>query len=252
MNLQVSLPFNHMCMYNCRFCCNTTHSQFNGNILSPLNFADEVRMRAHQGIYDAIVLTGENEPLQNLQYVVAILLKLPDEVQVEMTLRGYKLDQLMDEYPKLMHKFSLINFSVVNDGQPSNPHAYLTQIRQAKRLRDEFGVKIRFTFLLTTFLSPHQVKEVIKLGVADEITLKELQGSTPWINKNKSMNAYHFLCKNKPIHRVSDRFYVITVDGQAVWVDRDCQQDDTDNYVILRPDGKLYHKWTDKIPLGGE
>jgi len=248
MNIQVSLPYKVPCVYNCKFCCNTTHTQFKGDTLGPIPFADKLIRELNTHPYDSIVLTGENEPLQSLDYVVAILIALPEGMQVELTMRGHKIDILMENYPKLMKKIRLINFSVVNDGQYNNIAQYMKQSHQAMKLK-KLGIRTRFTFLLTKFLSPHQVREAVNHNFADEFTLKQLQGDTNWIKKNSSERALRQLLEdNYSLEQINERFAKFNLLGTPVWWDRDCQNGD-DNYVIFRPDGKLYKLWTSKVPM---
>jgi len=248
MNLQISLPRRTPCVFKCPYCVVEEHDKYTGAALAPVEFVKAMNDHIYSGQYDRIIISGENEPMQNKDYLICILADAPKDIIIEVTARGFDFDFLIKNYPQLIKRINVINFSVCNDDK--NPtHWYDKQLRWAEHFHS-VGVITRFTYMMTKKLSPNQIKEACHLSFIDQITLKEIQGTKPWIKENKSNFVAKVLWNeitDKPYKDV-DRFIIFRVHGQTIWVDHNCQ-DGSGNYLILRPDGEVYEHWEDTIPL---
>jgi hypothetical protein len=221
------------------------HTQFKGHRLPAVLYATKLaEFLKKQPRPLTIVLTGENEPLQSLEYVLAVLTFVPDDVTVELTLKGYKLKQFLKDF-KTSKRVDLINFSVSSTGKTSYSEMYDKQLALAQLCKQQ-GITTRFTFLMTKLLSPHMVRHATRSKWIDQITLKKLQGSTPYIKKNANEYTASVITEDATNIMPGKRFTTLQYNNQEIWIDRDCQDGD---YLIFRPDGNVYITWTSKVPF---
>ena len=248
MNLQVSVPHSTDCVMNCKFCISCTHGKFDGHHLPAILWGQTLRDYVVANNFKSVVITGENEPLQQLSYVTSVLTFLPEDIHIELIIKGYKLDKLMDAYPKLVKRINVVSFSVSNDGSQGESQYYLRQLALAKRLH-AVGVRTRMTFMLTQFLSAHQVREASRFEFIDEITLKKLQGGTPWILKNASSRVARDMLADytnikipmKEFNLFPGRWLTFPYEGKEIYIDMSCTS--SGYYEIYRPDGNIYDSW---------
>jgi len=248
MNLQVSLPRRTPCVFHCPYCIVEEHDKYAGSALAPLEFVKALNAHLITDQYERIVISGENEPMQNKDYLIPILIGVPDNIIVEIVARGFDFDYLIKNYPELIKRINVINFSVCNDD--INPSGwYDNQLRWAEHFYS-IGVITRFTYMMTRKLSPNQIREACHLKFIEQITLKEVQGDSQWIKENKTNFVAEVLYREsteRPL-KVRDRFVYFKYHGQMIWIDFNCQ-DGAGNYLILRPDGMLYKHWEDVVPI---
>lgn len=249
MNLQISLPFEEACPFNCKFCIARHHPKFKGITIPALHLVKELIPLLMKNHYDRVVFTGENEPLQSMDYMAQVIAKMPVGQGIELVLRGYKFDQFVEKYPLVLQRITLVNFSVSEAPGITYSEAYDEALRMAKICKD-MGVYTRFTFMLSKKLSPHMVRHAVRSKWVDQITLKELQGDNNYVKRNKSKYVAELLFEEatkqgaKGTFKSGQRFIVFRYDGHPIWVDLDCQN--SDKYHILRSDGKLYKSWEDQ------
>ena len=255
MNLQVSLPFKSKCVYSCPFCCNTTHTQYQGDTLPPLEYANKLSNIIEVDGYRSIMITGENEPMQNMDYIAAILTTINPTTWVEITTRGYKWVQFMEKYPKLVSLINVVNFSVSETILAGTKITYSTEYDTALEVASITTKKHphlikRFTFLLTNTLSPHMVRHAGRSKWVDQITMKQLQGDTKYIKKNSNTFVADtlFLEAVGTKRDKTERFNIFMHGDVQMWIDNNCQDGDG-NYVIFRPDGNLYAHWESTEPM---
>ena len=241
MNLQVSLPYFEPCVFQCPFCIMKTHQRFRKEVLSPIDFANALAKIAPK--YDRLVFTGENEPLQSMDYFVQSVLSLPQDTIIELTFKGYHFYQLKENYFEVLRRINVVNLSICSSKNETYTECYDRALLIAQQCK-ELGITTRFTFLLTNDLSPHMVRHAVRSVWVDQITLKELQGDTKIVKSHHNNTEAHVLYEEamgKPLV-FTQRFIIFNYQNQPIWIDTNCQ-DGEGNYVIFRPDGNIYDHW---------
>lgn len=264
MNLQVSIPKVYTCINKCPYCISNTHTTAKDKsfeTLSMFTFAKELEKKlTATNIYTSVVITGENEPLQQEGYVWAVLqvLKKFPSLTVEFVTTGVFLNEYLKSNRPVMKDFDridILSLSTLGNAKCDLTHMKKSGIdfkKLAKRVKKRFKkITIRTTFLETKFLTYDDFDKALSNKYIDQITIKHLQGENIWIERNKSTKLSRFLDTyfKSAVKKVGKRFTIYEINGKSVFVDKDCQTPSEETYHVMRSDGKIYKGWQTTKPL---
>ncbi len=258
MNLQVSIPKKEPCVNKCPFCVVKTHERFNKESLPLAEWVRELDLflQDNNKLIDRIVITGENEPVQQLDYVIAAIATAKNHGKtVEFITTGVGFfDALNNNEFKTVLKFVDV-LSISTLGSMSLNHLFISRrVPDYRALIDLFrsinhmGI-VRLTVLETRMFTTKHLDKLIETthGLV-EITLKKLQGSDAniWIYNHDGDYVTNYLLTNKAFRKKKrGAFMVVLYKNNEVWVDLNCQEAEG-RYYIFRGDGKIYNDWGDR------
>lgn len=225
MNLQVSIPY-QPCIFDCPFCIAKNHLHRNNfKNLWAENKAEYLKSYFYAlSNYNitSIVLTGECDPTQNMEFISDIVSLTPSNVNIEIQTKNYKVD--------LSHlRIDVIAYSVSTRKEYDIAKYYATN----------YSDRI---VRATVILSKNFKLDGMSFNGFDQVTFKTLQfGEDPdvnhWIIEN-NFNDY------KTLNSVIDS----NTSDCSIRVDTNCM-DSIGRYFIFRCDGKVYQFWSDLSPI---
>lgn len=235
MNLQVCVP-SEPCVFKCPMCVARDH--LNCNSFKNIYFSDHRTWannlaKAAKGC-EAVVITGDCDPTQNMQYVESVIDVLRNsnyDGKIEFTTHNQKFEQSLAA--KNIHHLDVVTLSVTNLREYLNAW---TTIR--RNLITSYTY--RMVILLTeefSFLTPENFNT---MGF-DQVTFKVLQHGedlevNQWIEANK-MDAYYI---EHNIKEIVEKYN--SGSKCSVRLDTSCQKADG-RYKIFRSDGLIYNSW---------
>lgn len=235
MNIQVCCPY-QKCVYNCPMCIAKGHKhnyKFSNNTNSQEYYDNLSNIIEYEQTCD-VILTGECDPSQNMQWVKKVLTQLKDTYfsgSVELQTRNYNIDvQKLEDLD-----LGVLSYSIVYLKDYLKSHSF-------NKLR--VGIN-RLVILLTKefeFLN----KDTFNTMGFNQVTFKTLQygedkNVNKWIDENKM--------SEDGVNRIREiiEFYNGSKEC-SVRLDENCQ-DATNRYYIYRSDGKLYKNWEEENAL---
>lgn len=238
MNLQISVP-HQKCVYRCPMCVARSHKNENSftNLYAtnPKEWRRRLESTVKNGNYDAIVITGECDPTQDMCYVndvINIIWNIRGITpNIEFTTHNQKFMNSISN-AHIGNKIKTITLSVTNIREYLN--AWSTIKRNAFN-----NYNYRMVILLTKefeFLTPENFNT---MGF-DQVTFKTLQYGEDgdvnrWIYENK-MSDEHIDIIREIVEKYNSNSEC------SVRLDTSCQTAEG-RYEIFRSDGNLYSSW---------
>ena len=268
-SLQITVPAG--CMNNCSFCIYKQH----GSKFVDLYLEDkerwcveiEKRLRYVAERVDAVMITGQGEPILNLQYiqqVTALLEKVsPNLTHIELQTSGVgltseKLDELFATGIRVislsvpaLEKDAIIEIMQV-------PTSYNYDPFELVKLIKSVGFTLRLSVAMTSWFDDFTIDEVMhKLQVEwapDQVSFKKLYGAEGLSSKKYDTFVHEFKedPKNKKLEQLAIGVWKYDSNGIAVVWNDDCMvqyNQEKPRYLILQSDGKLYTRWDSKASL---
>ena len=225
MNLQVSIPY-QPCIFNCPFCIARNHLHGNNFenkwITDKLDFLTSYMNTIEKYRINSVILTGECDPTQNMEFLEDIILMTKPGISIEIQTKNYKAD------------LSDLDVDVI---------AYSVSTRKEYDLAKYFAIDYKNkTVRATIILSKNFNLDGLDFIGFDQVTFKTLQFGedskvNQWIIEN-NFNDY-------------DKLYQIIKENTSpcsIRVDTNCM-DSIGRYLIFRCDGQVYRFWSDLAPI---
>lgn len=282
MNIQLVVPTKG-CVNNCPFCCSKMHESPYETIFNEIEIEKRIKYAIMRGIHTC-VLTGTGEVLQNTSFIgkLATIFKemnfpFPN---VELQTTGvYLLKEIKDMYPYLdilkelrVNTISLSVSDLFSDnnnasiiGIPEKLKFKLTDLIEVLKF---YNFNVRLSLNMLNNLDDKTPEDIFMYAYAskvDQISFKKMYynndfeySQNDWIRQN--------ICKEETLQKIKDfilahgrHMYtlefgakVYSVYGLSTVVVDDCMavtNTDTQRYIILRENGKLYCHWDDEGSL---
>ena len=287
-SLSIDVPTNKgICVNKCPFCCSRTHvGKYESLLLDDTKLAYGEKMfkrrlefAKDEGVNN-VILTGEIEPMQNMQYLKTfghINWTLDNPFHwIEIQTTGYGLNEKSLTVLSDAVGVSTISLSVVDPFSSENNKKIVGLPQSTPELPDltklikEMGFNLRISLNLTKHIEYvsfatlfTHLKETLH---ADQVTMRKLYISPnnteedTWININQmekgryqELKAY-IESNGRPLELLPFGARKYACDGLTTVIDDDCMASKiTDKedlkYLILRPNCKLYTRWDLKESL---
>jgi len=281
MNIQITVPTKG-CVNNCPFCCSKMHDSPYETRFDAIEIEKRIKYAIMRGI-DTCVLTGTGEVLQNtifLEQLYQIFKKLEHPFpNVELQTTGVMLLNENNKFENInLLKRLRVNtislsvsdlFSNANNnyiiGVASNLQFKLPELIDFLK-RQNFNVRLSLNMLNNLDdKTPEQIFKYAKTIGADQISFKKMYYNddfqyeqNDWIRDN--------MCAERTLERIKEYIIekgrhmytlmfgakVYSLYGLSTVVVDDCMavtNTDTQRYIILRENGKLYCHWDDEGSL---
>jgi molybdenum cofactor biosynthesis enzyme MoaA len=269
-SLQISVPLKG-CINNCKSCIAkisaepklykdfSKYPDFN---LQYLNSMEKVK---EKGCRNIVLTSDMGEPLQNklfIQKVCDFNKQLDNQFKIEIQTTGVMLagniEFLKNNGVELISLsiFDIFdennNFDIINvkDKLKFDVNNLCEKIKQS-------GINIRLSINLIKTYDKHSIKEIfnrIDEINPDQVTFKNLWHTTDenpinkWIVSNKAsgniINRISQYMDDNGGQKISTNKY--SFHNKSIWLIDNCMLGD---YIILRPDAKLYRSWDSLIPI---
>jgi len=258
MNLQISIPKKRPCENRCPFCIVKTHAQFNIDALNVSEWQDELfdYLSFNKDLFDRVVITGENEPLQQVEYVIAALKTARAHgMTTEFITTGSNFLEAAGQTDFYNHIALIDVLSLSMLGSEDLDFLFISnnaafdrdQVMKLYKRLNPLGT-IRFTILETRMFTTKHLDYLLNTYPEVEITLKTLQGaaSNAWIYDHSGNYVSNELTTIKDIPaKKRGAFTVALYKGREIWIDWSCQSSEG-RYYIFRGDGKVYSNWEEQ------
>lgn len=280
------------CINDCKFCCSKMHGGDYDDKFTPIQstmtYLEDLKIRlqyARDNGCNTLMLTGNNEPQQNKDFLRALALvnkSLANPfVNIEIQTSGAFIDENTLDFLKNIGVTTIAISVACIDNDKRNQELIQTPDKNLciSRLCDEIkkrNMNLRICLnmndnMLTNMDNEmdtcNQIISICKTLKADQITCRALwtsEDGTPqatWIEKNVTNKSYDFITYLKEQIKTKGT-YLETLEygakrydfkGFSVVVDDDsmakAEDKESVKYLILRPDGHLYTKWDTKASL---
>lgn len=233
-SLQVTTPSKN-CIYKCPFCIAKTH-EHNNNFSNLYEENIDLWMKKYIDVLinfsdlKTIVITGTNEPMQDLECVERILSLtrfFRKDVAVELQTRQY--------YPfSVYQKLDVVSYSI-------SQFSYLAKIKPN-------GKTNRYVILLTDEFENQSLEDIINQlpSLVTQLTFKKLHKSRDSKNEidqwiiNHSMSEERINQLEKEVSQYKGNL--------SIRFDENCMEA-VNRYMIFREDGNLYNDWDEKAKV---
>lgn len=270
-SLQISIPLKG-CINSCKSCIakisgdnNISYKDHSNEENFDYKYFDSLKKVKKTGCKNIILTSDKGEPLQNKKFIEKIgdfNRRLDNWFNIEIQTTGVLLyDNISFLKNNGINVISLSIFDIFDD---ENNFDIITIKNKLKfNLKDlcleikKNNITLRLSINLIKSYDNHTINELfqkIKELSPDQVTFKNLwhtEDENPinkWIKTNKAssniLNRISEYIRNKGGNKISDFKYIF--DGRSIWMVDNCM---LGNYIILRPDAKLYRSWDSPNPL---
>ena len=259
MNLQISIPKLYHCVNKCPFCIVNTHKTTEFNALDVVAWGQKLNVYLFNNRYsvEAVVITGENEPLQQAEYVIeAIKVCSKYKIPIEFTTTGALFTESFKDrrIRKAFKKVKVFNISTLGNVVGD----YIVTKKEnntfdavAKLIKKKTKALVRINLLETKWASYTDFMSLLMNEDVDQITIKHLQGNNAWIKRNKTKSITTGITNqfDGKLIKIIGNFKVYEVAGKSIYVDSDCNNGEQgERYEIFRADGDIYSSWESCVP----
>jgi len=227
----------------------------------------ERRLRYASERVDAVMITGQGEPILNIPYIKEVITLLEHVssslAHIELQTSGVglceeKLGQLFDlgirvislSIPAL-EKDAIIDIMQI-------PHSYDYDPYELVKMIKVKGFTLRLSIAVTNWFDNYTLDEIMQKlhnnWAPDQISFKRLYGEESLSSKCYDKFAQEF--RENPVNRklelISLGVWKYDSQGIAVVWNDDCMiqfEQENPRYLILQPDGKLYTRWDSRASL---
>jgi len=220
MNLQVCVP-DSPCMFKCPFCIshNRNRQNYFENRTNESSFYFAALSDAIQKYnIETVVITGSTEPTQHPAFIRAVGKYIKTYYpNVKVELQTHMVYAMSLDYKYI----DVYAFSVYTSNQIDNAIKVCIPMTAKKRV---------------VVLVNDQLKlDPVQLSKFDQVTVKQLQ-----YGDDMKVNKWIAIHNNFHVETISQLFGKIP----SLFIDLDCRKAEG-RYLILRPDGKIYHDWAE-------
>lgn len=271
-SLQISVPLKG-CINDCKSCIAKISGDSNLYMDTSKSegfderYLDKLKQVKEQGCKSIVITSDKGEPMQNKLFMEKIgkfNKQLNNWFNMEIQTTGVLLDDSNLSFLKNNVGVNIISVSVF-DIFDDNNNLNIIGVKEKMRFNlkevcqkiKKHGFTLRLSINLINVYDKHSIDELfekIQELNPDQVTLKNLwhtdeeNAINKWIKTNKaSSNIIQKISEyieSKGGNKVSDYRYVFN--GRSIWMVDNCM---LGNYLIIRPDARLYRSWDAANPI---